>query len=293
MNVLVIGGSGFIGSHVCDDLTSRGHKVTIFDKHTSQWMNGNQKMVLGDIMDLDLLEQCISQANVVYHLAAIADIKEAKKNPIDTININIVGSVNIIDLCVKYSARLVYGSTVYVYSKHGSFYRASKQSVETLIEEYHSIYNLEYTIIRYGSLYGPRSQDWNGLKRIVSSMLKNREIVYGGTGGERREYIHVVDAARMSVDILDGSYNTQAITLTGTQVLTSLDLLNTIAEILDYDIKIKFDKNSTIHSHYLLTPYQYIPKRSVKLISNEYVDIGQGILELISEVENKENKEKI
>jgi len=286
MNVLVIGGAGFIGSHVCDDLTSRGHKVTIFDKHASQWMNGNQKMVLGDIMDLDLLEKCISQANVVYHLAAIADIKEAKENPIDTININIVGSMNIIDLCVKYSVRLVYGSTVYVYSKHGSFYRASKQSVETLIEEYHSIYNLEYTIIRYGSLYGPRSQDWNGLKRIVSSMLKDREIVYGGTGRERREYIHVVDAARMSVDILDGNYNTQAITLTGTQVLTSLDLLDTIAEILNDDIKIKFDKTSTTHSHYLLTPYQYIPKRSIKLISNEFVDIGQGILELISEVEN-------
>ncbi len=286
MNVLVIGGSGFIGSHIADDLTSRGHKVTIFDKYVSEWIREDQKMVSGDIMDVDLLEQYISYSDIVYHMAAIADIKEAKESPVDTITVNILGSVNIIDLCVKHSARLIYGSTVYVYSKHGSFYRASKQSVETLIEEYHSIYGLKYTIIRYGSLYGPRSQDWNGLKRIVLSMLKDREIVYGGTGRERREYIHVVDAARMSVDILDGNYNTQAITLTGTQVLTSLDLLDTIAEILDDDIKIKFDQASSTHSHYLLTPYQYIPKRSIKLISNEYVDIGQGILELISEVEN-------
>jgi UDP-glucose 4-epimerase len=121
---------------------------------------------------------------------------------------------------------------------------------------------------------------------MVKTMLNDREIVYGGTGRERREYIHVVDAARMSVDILDDGCSEQAITLTGTQVLTSTELLDTIAEILDDDIKIEFDDTSKTHSHYLLTPYQYTPKKSVKYISNQYVDIGQGILELISEIEN-------
>jgi nucleoside-diphosphate-sugar epimerase len=127
----------------------------------------------------------------------------------------------------------MYGSTVYVFSKHGSFYRASKQSVETLIEVFHEKQGLRYTIIRYGSLYGPRSQPWNGLRRIVNEMVTKKKIVFGGTGKEKREYIHVIDASKMSVDLLDESYLEKAVTLTGIQVLSQSELLEMVAEIMD------------------------------------------------------------
>jgi UDP-glucose 4-epimerase len=245
-------------------------------------------MVVGDVGDSDLLKEYISSADVVYHMAAIADIAEASVDPVHTMQQNIMGSVNVIDSCARHSVRLMYGSTVYVYSKHGAFYRVSKQAVENIIETYADEMGLDYTILRYGSLYGPRSQQWNGLNRIVTEMVGNERIVFGGTGDERREYIHVKDAARMSVDVLSEKYIRKAVMLTGTQVLTSTELLSMIREVLQKDIDIKFDASSSSHNHYTMTPYQYIPKSAVKIISEECVDIGQGILELIDAVYHAE-----
>ena len=287
MNILVIGGSGFIGSHISDELTFRGHNVTIFDANSSKWISDNQKMVIGSISDIDALSDEISKSDVVYHMAAIADIAEADQDPIRTITDNILGSVNIVNLCAKHNARLMYGSTVYVYSKHGSFYRASKQSVEILIEVFHEKFNLDYTILRYGSLYGPRAQQWNGLKRIVSEIVHNKKIIFGGTGNEKREDIHVVDAAKMSVDVLDDKYKQKAVTLTGIQVLTQSELIQMIQEVIGYDVLVEYNSDSKSHNHYKLTPYQYTPKSSVKIISREYVDIGEGILELVSDLDQE------
>ena len=284
MNVLVIGGSGFLGSHIADALSAGNHTVTIFDIKSSAWASNSQTVVVGDISDQVLLEREIRKSDVVYHMAGIADIAEAEADPLLTISDNIMGSAKVISLCAKHSVRLMYGSTIYVYSKHGSFYRASKQAVETLIEVFHEKNGLQYTILRFGSLYGPRAQSWNGLRRIVSEMINNKKIEFGGTGGEKREYINVVDAARMSVDLLGAEYLSKAITLTGIQVLTQAELLEMIKEILGTDVSVTFNPESTSHAHYKLTPYQYVPKSSTKHISSEYVDIGQGILELISEL---------
>lgn len=287
MNILVIGGSGFLGSHIADALTAQTHSVTIFDLQPSEWADKSQTVVVANISDQDLLEREIKKADVVYHMAGIADIEEAKTDPMQTISDNIMGGANVISLCAKHSVRLMYGSTIYVYSKHGSFYRASKQAVETLIEVFHEESDLEYTILRFGSLYGPRSQSWNGLRRIVGEMIKNKKIEFGGSGREKREYIHVMDAARMSVELLSSDYLSKAVTLTGIQVLTQAELLDMIKEILGMDIAVTFNPESTSHAHYKLTPYQYVPKSSIKHISSEYVDIGQGILELISEVSDE------
>ena len=284
MNILVIGGSGFLGSHIADELTARGNHVTIFDTKKSEWLNEKQDIILGDISDSALLEKAISESDVVYHMAGIADISEAENDPIETVSSNILGSALVMELCSKYSARLMYGSTVYVYSKHGSFYRASKQSAETLIEVFSEKRGLKYTILRYGSLYGPRSQYWNGIKKIVKEMLETKKVVFGGSKKEKREFIHVCDAARMSADLISDDYIKKAVTITGIQVYTAEELLEMIKEIIDLDIEIEFDEKSTRHAHYKLTPYQYVPKSSIKYVSNEYTDIGQGILELISEL---------
>jgi len=288
MKVLVIGGSGFIGSHITDELSSRNHEVVIFDKHPSSWIKKNQKMIVGEISLSGLLEEEISKTDVVFHMAGIADIEESSKNAIETIQENIVNSSIVMELCSQHLVRFMYGSTVYVYSKHGSFYRASKQSVETLIEVFHEEKNLDYTILRYGSLYGPRSQKWNGVKKIVSEIVENKKIIFKGSGKEKREYIHVSDAAKMSVDLMDESYKQKAITITGLQILSQSELIEMIIEIIGKDVEVKFNENSDIEAHYNQTPYQYVPKRSLKLVPSEYIDLGQGILELVSELTQKE-----
>ena len=153
--VTVIGGSGFMGSHVADELTNRGYDVTIYDVVPSPWLKTNQKMVEGDIQDLKTLQNCIRDSKYVYHYAGVADIGESANKPIDTIKTNIVGTATCLEACVNENIeRFIYASTVYVYSDRGSFYRASKQSAEIIIESFRDKYDLDYTILRYGSLYG-------------------------------------------------------------------------------------------------------------------------------------------
>ena len=196
-----------------------------------------------------------------------------------------MGASTVVQAAAKVGAeRFVYASTMYVYSPYGSFYRASKQAAETLIEAYHEQYGIDYTFLRYGSLYGPRAQEWNGLYKYVSQVISERKLKYQGTGDERREYIHVRDAATLSVDILDEKHKNQAITVTGQQVLNSNELINMIFEITGIEKNVEYNDLHINSGHYKLTPYRYTPKQAKKLVPEEFIDIGQGILDLVEDV---------
>ena len=173
---------------------------------------------------------------------------------------------------------------MYVYSNYGSFYRASKQAAETVIEAYAEGFNLDYTLLRYGSLYGPRAQPWNGLRRYVDQIVRDGCLKYSGTGRERREYIHVRDAARLSVDVLDDQHRNQAVTLTGAQVLNSTELVQMIFEIAGVPENIEFISDDKEGTHYSMTPYRYTPKQAKKLVPSEFIDLGQGVLEVVEEI---------
>jgi UDP-glucose 4-epimerase len=291
--VVVVGGSGFLGSHLADALSEVGYAVSIFDVRQSPWLRPDQEMILGDIRDEKVLGDCIAGARYVCHLAGIADIGEAARSPRVTVEHNIIGSTAVLQSCLQAKVeRVLFASTLYVYSQQGSFYRVSKQAVELLIEAYHENFGLEYTILRYGSLYGPRAQEWNGLKRYVTQAVREGRIDYPGTGEERREYIHVIDAARLSVEALAPDYANQCLTLTGTQILNSGELLRMIQEILRGEVEITFNPEQRNPEHYELTPYRFTPRMARKIVPNVFVDIGQGILDLVEEVylENRPNK---
>jgi UDP-glucose 4-epimerase len=184
--------------------------------------------------------------------------------------------------------RFIYASTVYVHSREGGFYRCSKQSSENFIEEYKDVYNLDYTILRYGSLYGPRADDTNGVYRIVSSALKTGKVQYNGNIESMREYIHVDDASRASVFILNESFKNESIILTGQEPMRVSDLLRMIAEILNFtDDSVDFIEEKHT-GHYVRTPYAYQPKRGRKYIPSTHVDLGQGLLQVITDLDNSE-----
>ncbi len=289
-NVLVIGGSGFLGSHTADELTRRGYHVSLFDESESQWRTPEQVMHVGNVLDKNALDAVLDGIDVVYHFAGIADINESAERPFDTININVSGTAQIIDAAVRARVqRFIYASTIYVFSPFGSFYRASKQAAETIIEAYNEQFDLDYTVLRYGSLYGPRAQDWNGLRAYVKQIIQSDRLDYDGDGQERREYIHALDAARLSVDILDEKYRNQAITITGTQSMSSTELFQMIFEIAGKKPVVNYEVGNRSQFHYGLTPYRYTPRQSTKLIPNEFVDLGQGILEIVEEV-HRENE---
>ena len=180
--------------------------------------------------------------------------------------------------------RFIYASTVYVHSREGGFYRCSKQASEAYVEEYQRVYGLNYTILRYGSLYGPRADKSNGIYRIIKSVLNKGFIEYAGNASSMREYIHVEDAAQASVHILSNEFENENIVLTGQEPMRVLEMLNMLAEILGLDEKsIKFIEDN-YEGHYIRTPYSYQPKLGKKYIPPVHVDLGQGLLQVIDEI---------
>ena len=287
--VLVIGGSGFVGSHTCDSLSESGYQVTVFDSLQSNWIKEDQKMIVGDMMDNGSLRSAIKDKDFVFHFGGIADIGDADKNPYETINLNVMGVMKSLLACKEMGVpRFIYGSTMYVFSPYGSMYRASKQASETIIEAFSEQYGLKYTFLRYGSLYGPRAQTWNGLRNRVETIVSKKKLTYYGNGREEREYIHIKDAAEMSVKALSDEYVNQAITLTGSQVISSKALIEMIFEIANIKPDIQFKNHDLRDSnHYIKTPYRYTPKQSKKILPSKYIDFGQGLLEVIEEAFKK------
>ncbi|TGM53989.1 NAD(P)-dependent oxidoreductase [Leptospira biflexa] len=290
MKILVFGGSGFLGSHVSDALSEAGHEVSIFDRKPSEWLRSNQKMIVGDLLDQDFVHACVKGYDVVYNFAALADLNQALNKPIDTIKINVLGNSYILEACVEHKIkRFIYASTVYVFSREGGFYRCSKQSSEAYIEEYQKSFNLDYTILRYGSLYGPRSDEANGLFRIVKSALETGKITYEGSADSLREYIHVEDAARASVVAMGEEFRNQSVVLTGQEPMKVIELLKMLAEILGRPDSVSFNEGDQV-GHYVRTPYAYQPKLGRKYIPPMHVDLGQGLLQLIEEVKGKKQR---
>ena len=284
--VLVTGSSGFLGSHVADALTAGGHDVTLYDLRPSPYRSENQREVIGDVLDLETLNAAVEGCQAIYHMAAVADIEQAMETPLNTVNVNIVGTANVLDAAYRHRIeRLVYASTIYVYSNHGGFYRTSKRTSELLIEDYREHYGLEYTILRFGSLYGPRADFRNSVHNMLTQALADRRIDYIGTGEEVREYIHVFDAAAAAADILDDGFANESVSLTGRERLKTRDILEMIKEIMGGDIEINCQSRSSYVGHYLQTPYNYTPRLGKKLTPEAHIDLGLGLVECLKELD--------
>ena len=241
-------------------------------------------MVVGDILERDSVRAVIKKCDIVFHFAAIADIQEAKDNPVKAANFNIIGTMNILDACREFQIkRFVYSSTIYVYSEHGSFYRSSKQACELFIENYQKEYGIDFTVLRYGSLYGKRANNFNFIKCCIRQALLEGKINRKGDGEEIRDYVNVLDAARLSVDSLEDRYINSYLMITGPQTMKVKELLMMIKEILNNSIEINYISES-MEGHYKITPYSFKPKVALKINPNDYHDLGQGMLESIYEI---------
>lgn len=280
--ITVFGGSGFLGSHVVDKLTIEGFEVTVCDREKSDYLQKNQIFKKCNILNLDEVRNAVVGSDIVYNFAALADLNIAINKPLETININILGNANILEACKEFSIeRFVFASTVYIYGKEGGFYKCSKKAAEDYVKEYSKKYNLNYTILQYGSLYGPRSNKSNGLFRIVDSALKTGYLKYDGDPEATRSYIHVEDAAQSSVDILSQDFVNESVILSGLEPIKIIDMLKTLAEIMSLpEEKIEFSKKPQA-GHYVKTPYAYTSDIGKKYIPSKHIDLGQGLLQLI------------
>tara|TARA_A100001015_G_scaffold244640_1_gene280243 strand:+ start:84 stop:968 length:885 start_codon:yes stop_codon:yes gene_type:complete len=282
--VLVIGGSGFLGSHVVDTLIKKNYKVIVYDKIKSKWLNKKQKYVKGSLENYRLVEKQIKKSQYVYNFAGIGDLDYGSNNPLKTIKSNIYLNSLICEFCIKYKIkRFIYSSSVYVYSDKGSFYKSSKQAAESYIEEYSKKYNLKYTILRFGSLYGPRSSPNNGLYKVIWNYFKSGNIEYSGSKKTLREYIHIKDAAISCVDILKKKFENKHVVLSGYKKFLVKNILESLSKTLNFKGNIKYNNTKNIN-HYDISPYTFQPNFGIRYYNKNMKSIKKEIINLVKYV---------
>ncbi|MDA0734522.1 MAG: GDP-mannose 4,6-dehydratase [Chloroflexi bacterium] len=255
---LVTGGAGFIGSHLVDRLLTEGHKVAVIDNlSTGKLKNLNSAATFYHV---DITHSSVQdifqreQPDVVFHLAAQISVSESTKDPVHDGEINVIGTLRLLE-AVRHS-----GIEKFIYSSTGgalygdptenpcaeqtpivplSPYGLSKYIAEQYVELYHRLYHLNYTILRYGNVYGPR-QDPHGEAGVVAifsqAMLEGKQPHIFGEGDQERDFVYVGDVVEANIRAMtkgDGSaYNIG--TGQGTNV-------NRIFEALRDIIKYKWD----------------------------------------------------
>lgn len=287
MKITVTGGSGFVGSHIADQFSKNGHEVTIFDKKESLWLRKDQKIIIGDLQNESNLKKAIYNANVVCHFAALSDIEDALNKPIETVNENILGTVKVLELCCKYKIKkFIHASSVYANSSEGGFYGSSKRASEDYIEEYSKRYGLDYTILRFGTIYGERSNITNGVTRIIINAIKTGKVVYFGNKESVREYVHVLDVAKACIQMLENKFKNKHVVLTGDKPIKVMDFLKSLVKIMKISNKIEFGDRK--FGHYIKTPYSYKFKTGEKFALNSSINFNKGLNKLVNKLKKSQ-----
>ncbi len=288
--VVVFGGCGFIGSYVVEELLKNSYDVVVADLNYSKYID-KKYFVKCDILDEKTVNKIVQGADIVYNFAGFANLDDAIANPKKALELNVIGNINILEACKIHNIkRFVYASSAYAMSDKGSFYGISKLTSEKLTEEYYKKFGLEFTIVRYGSVYGERDFHNNYIYNLLKKAIETKEINHSGDGEEIREYIHVVDVAKLAVDIIKSDeFINEHLILTGVERMQRKELFDMINEILGGSLKINLNSDG-YHNHYKTTPYTFLPTRSKKLTANPYIDMGQGLIDCLKDIE--ENCEK-
>ena len=286
--ILVTGSSGFLGSHLVDLLMLKGHKVIGLDVVKPKHKQKLTKFVEGDILDKATLKYAMDKCKYVYHLAAEADIDRSIIEPEKTIRYNILGTQNVLHTALEINVeRVIFASSIYVYSHLGGFYRVSKQSCEKLIEEYERVFGLNYTIVRYGSIYGPGANYFNSIYNMITEAVLNKKIVREGNGKEIRQYIHIKDAISLTYELMDDYYENKFLLITGKEKFSINKLLNKINSIFDNKIDIEYVDGETNKNHYHTSPFSNSSINVEELFPDSSYDLNQGLKELKEELEKK------
>tara|TARA_A100001011_G_C14316061_1_gene848050 strand:+ start:810 stop:1682 length:873 start_codon:yes stop_codon:yes gene_type:complete len=289
MKILIIGGSGFLGSVLAKNY-EKTHKITIGDINPPPTFITKSKFIRCELSDKSSLSNAIKDNDFVYHFAGISDLNKSTQAPRETILSNILGTLNVLEECKKHRVKkIIFSSSIYADSEKGSFYKCSKFAAEKYIEEYYKSFGLKYTILRFGSLYGPYSDNANGLYNIIQSILTKKIFAYNGSLKSTREYIHIYDAVKTCIEILRPKYNNKIINITGSEKIKMIDLKETLSEMLGTKIKSSFNNKDNRH-HYDLTPYSINYENISNYKSNEYVDFNLGLKQTIEFIINQNAK---
>ena len=240
-NILITGGSGFIGSHVVDVLLKNKYQVTILD--LNQPKRKDVKFIKGSILDKSIIRSALKNINIVFHLAAVSDITKVKGIPLKTIETNILGTTFLLESARNVNIdRFVFAGSIYSYGTAGNLYTTSKTASELIIKNYKLIYGQKFTILRYATAYGPGNRKVDAVSIFVSRALKNLDLIIHGDGQQKRNYIYAEDLGYGSLAALKEKSTNKTITLAAKKNTKIIDLAKMIIKITKSKSKIVFNK---------------------------------------------------
>lgn len=240
MRVLVTGGSGFIGSHIVDKLIEAGHYIRVLDIKPPH--RNDVDFIKGGITSKTDITKAVDKVEIIYHIAAFSNINLVKDNPVQTIESNILGTAYLLEEARKRNIRrFIFASSVYVHDERGHLYTTSKLASEMLCKNYHTLYSLPYTVLRYGTAYGPRSRAADVISIFVERVLKNKEIMIHGTGNQKRNFIYVEDIALGSVAALKEIGENKTYVIAGLETVSIKELADVIKRVFNIQLKINID----------------------------------------------------
>tara|TARA_B100000029_G_scaffold256906_1_gene253690 strand:- start:11884 stop:12771 length:888 start_codon:yes stop_codon:yes gene_type:complete len=289
MKVLISGCSGFLGHYIAKQSINKGYETYGIDIISSDI--DNLKFDKINLLKKDNVNSIVNtiKPDYVYNLSALSDIDHCIEEPLECINSNIVGNAHLIEACIKNKVnRYVFASSVYASGNYGGFYATSKKSSEMLIKNYNNFYGLNYSILRYGTLFGTKAPITNSIKKYLSQAFKENKIDYTGDGSEIREYIHIEDAAKLSIDILNKDFENKTISITGNHKVKTEDLFIMINSILDNKVDINYNKKISTgrsNSHYKVSPHSYIRDNIYSLSTSFNRELGDSLIEILEEIE--------
>jgi UDP-glucose 4-epimerase len=270
MKALVTGGAGFIGSHLCDALLKRGNSVIALDdlstgRHSNiqhLLQRSDFEFVLGSILNVDLVDDLVSRADCVFHLAAAVGVQLIVEKPLESLATNIRGSEVIFEKAHKYGTRILVTSTSEIYGKNTSdrlhedddrilgsplksrwSYSEAKAIDEILAYTYWKEKNLQTVIVRLFNTVGPRQTGHYGMvvPRFVSQAVRGEPLTVFGDGTQTRCFCFVGDVVEALISLLDHqeAYG-KVFNLGGTEEISMHDLALRVIALTDSASKIKF-----------------------------------------------------
>jgi UDP-glucose 4-epimerase len=278
MRCLVTGGNGFIGGHVAQALREAEHDVKVLD------LNQHADYV-GDICDTAEITRILrdAQPRVVFHIAAIADARCALEKPVETMNINLGGTASVFEAARRAGVkRVILASTCWVANAMGSgildesspfnpvggghVYTTAKIASEMLAHDFHSLYGVNFTILRYGIPYGPGM--WSGLvmRNWLDRAAAGQSLVIYGDGSASRRFLYIKDLGEAHVLGLQDIASNQTYNLEGMRAISVRELAQVFRQVWG-GVEIEYRSEPT-----RIGEFQYMRK----IISNNkaYVELG-------------------
>ncbi len=257
MKVVVTGGSGFIGSHVVDALIEAGHEVTIID-HRVRPHRTDVGFEDVDLMDLSSVLVATKGAEHIFHLAAVSNVNYAHKYPVYTTALNVMGTTHILEAARINGAKRVHlASTVWVYNGApdgkaadetvpfyldgaGHIYTSTKMASEMVCHNYHQLYQVPFTVLRYGIPYGPRMREELLIPIFLKKALNGQPLTVSGKGEQYRNFVYVRDMAEAHILAMRDEAANQTYNLEGRRKVTVLEVAEGIKKLVGDQVKIEF-----------------------------------------------------